>query len=458
MSRPTTNTDGSWSLRQRLGLAFGVLLIVFLGLAGYVLDRAYKQSVAAAVAERLQLQVYALLGVAEPDGDKFFLPDLEEARFSQIDSGLYGFIYDRLGNELWRSPSALNLNVDPEPLLDSEQLPGQTGYGETFAADQGALAWASYRTYWESLDQLFFFVVMESTAPTAAEISEFQSTLYLWFGVLTVLLSVAQYLLLRWGLRPLQQLARDVSAIESGTQDQLKQHYPRELVPVTQNLNLLIKNERERQDRFRTTLGDLAHSLKTPLAVLSTALQEANANGGVTEAQRRDMGEQLQRMDQIVSYQLKRAVKSSKAVLARPVPVLPVIEKLGGALQKVYRDKSVSLQIEVPASVQFGGEESDLMELCGNLLDNAFKYGHSRVKVTAAQKGRTLQLQFDDDGEGIPDGQHNFVLQRGARADTLKSGQGIGLAVVVELVSAYGGEIRIARSEWGGASILVRLG
>ena len=119
-------TDISWSMRRRLVLAFGVLLIVFLGLAGFVLDRAYKQSVAAAVAERLQLQVYALLGVAEPEADgKFFLPDLEEARFSQIDSGLYGLIYNKDGTELWRSPSALNLNVDPAPIVDSELLPDQ---------------------------------------------------------------------------------------------------------------------------------------------------------------------------------------------------------------------------------------------------------------------------------------------------------------------------------------------
>ena len=452
-------TDISWSMRRRLVLAFGVLLIVFLGLAGFVLDRAYKQSVAAAVAERLQLQVYALLGVAEPEADgKFFLPDLEEARFSQIDSGLYGLIYNKDGTELWRSPSALNLNVDPAPMVDSELLPGQTSYGEHSTQDQGALAWASYRTYWEPLDQLFFFVVMESTAPSAVEIREFQSTLYLWFGALTVLLSVAQYLLLRWGLRPLQQLAQDVSAIESGTQDQLEQHYPRELLPVTDNLNLLIKNERERQNRFRTTLGDLAHSLKTPLAVLSTALQEARSAQHFTEQQQRDMSEQLQRMDQIVSYQLKRAVKSNQAVLARPVLLAPVLERITGALHKVYRDKQVSVELMLVEGAQFFGEESDLMEVCGNLLDNAFKYGHRRVQVKAERKGKSLLLEINDDGAGIAESQRNFVLQRGARADTVKSGQGIGLAVVVDIVSAYGGELKIERSEWGGASIKLRLG
>lgn len=457
MSLPASNS-AAYSMRQRLVLAFGVLLIVFLGLAGYVLDRAYKESVAAAVAERLQLQIYALLGVAEQDEDEFFLPDPGDARFAQIDSGLYGFIFDRSGRELWRSTSALNLNVDPEPMMSSELLPGQTSYGQLVTPEQGALAWASYRSYWESLDQLFFFVIMESTAPSAAEIRQFQSNLYLWGGVLTVLLSVAQYFLLRWGLQPLQQLAHDVSAIESGAQDQLQHHYPRELVSVTDNLNLLIKSERERQNRFRTTLGDLAHSLKTPLAVLSTALQEAQHQQQFTPQQQRDMSEQLQRMDQIVSYQLKRAVKSNQALLARPIPVAPIAEKLVNAMQKVYRDKQTQVSLELADGVQFFGEESDLMELCGNILDNAFKYGHRKVQIKASQKGKALLLEINDDGNGIAEQDRHFVLQRGARADTVKSGQGIGLAVVTEIVSAYGGEIRIERNEWGGASFKVRLG
>ena len=445
-------------MRRRLVLAFGVLLVVFLGLAGYVLDRAYQQSVVAAVAERLQLQVYALLGVAEPEANRFFLPDLEEARFTQIDSGLYGFIFDRNGHELWRSPSALTLNLDVSPLLSSKMQPGQTNYGQVSAGEQGTLAWASYRTYWEALGQYFYFVVMESTAPTNAQIQEFESTLYLWFGALTVLLSIAQYYFLQWGLRPLQQLAQDVSAIESGAQDQLQQQYPSELVPVTENLNLLIKSERERQNHFRTMLGNLAHSLKTPLAVLSTALQEAKHQSHFTEEHQKDMAEQLQRMDQIVSYQLRRAVKTNQAALARPVALVPVLNKIIGALQKVYRDKATKVQLELAAGAQFYGDENDLMELCGNVLDNAFKYGHTLVQVRAIQKGKALLLEVNDDGNGIAESDRRYVLQRGARADTVKSGQGIGLAVVAEIVSAYGGELSIDRSEWGGASIKMRLG
>lgn len=445
----------AWSLHKRLLLAFGVLLILFLGLAGIVLDRAYTQSVEAAVAERLRLQIYALLGVADPDGEGFFVPDLEDARFAQIDSGLYGLIIASDGREVWRSHSALNLNLDAALLQEQVQDIGETGFGSVTLELQGALVWSSYGTYWENLDQTYSFVVLESTAPTLAEIEEFRSNLWRWFGAMAVVLSVAQYLLLRWGMLPLQRLARDVSAIESGAQDQLQAVYPSELEAVTHNLNLLIRSERERQARYRSTLGDLAHSLKTPLAVLSSSLQESHAQP-LTPLQLDEMQEQVQRMNEIVSYQLKRAVKANQVqVLAKPVNVGEVLQRLLGALTKVYRDKDMQVTTQIDAAAQFIGEESDLMELCGNLLDNAFKYGRSQVQVRVRQDGRLLCIEIDDDGDGIAESARDWVLQRGARADTVTSGQGIGLAVAVDIVSAYGGEMKVGRSALGGASLSV---
>jgi len=459
MSQPITSRS-RYSLQTRLVLAFGILLILFLGLAGFVLDRAFKESVAAAVEERLQLQVYALLGVAEPDAEGFFLPDLEEARFSQINSGLYGFILDADGAEVWRSPSALDVNLEQANFMSQDVAPGQTVFGNMETPEQGSLAYADYGTYWSSLDQEFSFVVLESVEPTDAEIREFQSSLYLWFGGLALLLSIAQFLLLRWGLKPLQQLAMEVSSIEAGEKDQVEQGYPPELEAVSKNLNLLIKSERERQSRYRTTLGDLAHSLKTPLAVIAgivDQVREKNQSkeaGGKTELL--ELDEQLERMNQIVSYQLKRATRSEKSRhLGISIQVLPVVEKIINALEKVYLDKSVIVDRKLQADAVFHGEESDLMELCGNLLDNAFKYCHSRVMVKVSSKGPLLDIQVEDDGDGIAEQDREWVLQRGTRGDTLKSGQGIGLAVTVDIVSSYQGEISVGRSELGGASIRV---
>ncbi len=456
---PPAKVDSHYSLQKRLVLAFGVLLIVFLGLAGFVLDRAYQRSVGAGVDERLQLQIFVLIGVAVLDEDDVFIPDLEEERFGLEDSGLYGFILDRTGKELWRSVSALNLHLTDWDFDVGRVVVGQTTYGSMDTSNLGVLSWASYGMTWEATDANYNFVVMESTAPTQAQIREFQSNLYKWFGAMAVVLSIAQYLLLRWGLHPLKHLAADVSAIEAGEQDQMQRNYPDELKAVTDNLNLLIKSERDRQTRYRTTLGDLAHSLKTPLAVLSTALQEMKRDGAFTEQHQGEMEEQVARMDEIVSYQLKRVTRNKHhGLLAKPVPVAPLIQRILAALEKVYRDKAMDVVADIGADVLFYGEESDLMELCGNLLDNAFKYGASKVEVKGSMRGRNLLLEINDDGAGIAEADRQWVLERGARADTVRSGQGIGLAVAVEIVSGYGGEIKVDQSQWGGARFKVRLG
>ncbi len=457
-----TTPESRYSLQTRLVLAFGILLILFLGLTGVVLERAFRESVAAAVEERLQLQVYALLGVAEPDGDGFFLPDLEEARFSQINSGLYGFILDGSGREVWRSPSALDLSLDQANFMNQQVEQGQTLFGTMETIDQGRLSYASYGTYWPSLDDEFAFVVMETVEPTTAEIREFQSNLYLWFGGLAILLSFIQLILLRWGMKPLQQLATEVSSIEAGEKDQVEQHYPPELQAVSKNLNLLIKSERERQSRYRTTLGDLAHSLKTPLAVISGIIQQAGTGdkeGSIANPSAlHDLEEQLERMNQIVSYQLKRATRSEQSRhLGVSVKAAPLVSKIITALEKVYRDKKVQVTSELADDAVFHGEESDLMELCGNLLDNAFKYCGSHIRVKVSRSNAHLQLDIEDDGQGIAEQDRDWVLERGARADTLKSGQGIGLAVAVDIVSSYNGEISVGKSELGGARIQVSI-
>lgn len=461
MSQPVT-TNNRFSLQTRLVLAFGILLILFLGLAGFVLDRAFKESIEAAVEERLQLQVYALLGVAEPDEESFFLPDLEEARFSQINSGLYGFILSAEGREVWRSPSALDLNLEQAGFINQHVDPGQTVFGSMETVEQGRLSYASYGTYWSSLDQEFSFVVMESVEPTSAEIGEFQSNLYLWFGGLAILLSIAQIVLLRWGMKPLQQLAIELSSIEAGEKDQVEHDYPTELQAVSKNLNLLIKSERERQSRYRTTLGDLAHSLKTPLAVIAGIIHQARQHTKEDDEARParlvELEEQMERMNQIVSYQLKRAARSEQSrYLGRPVNVAPVVSKIINALEKVYQEKPVDLVRNLEAEAEFHGEESDLMELCGNLLDNAFKYCRSQIRVRVSGKGQGVQIEVEDDGEGIAEQDRDWVLQRGARGDTLKSGQGIGLAVTVDIVSSYKGEISVGTSELGGAKIRIML-
>src|SRR5690606_31423276 len=225
---------------------------------------------------------------------------------------------------------------------------GETIFGRLRVPGQGTMSFASYGTFWANRDEEFSFVVMESVDPTAAEIREFRSRLWLGLGALALGLAVLQYFLLRWGLMPLQQLARDVARVEAGKSERLDNPYPAELQAVTDNLNLLIKSERERQSRYRTTLGDLAHSLKTPLAVIAGLVRQRGDGNDACDAEAlTEIGEQVERMNQIVSWQLKRAVKSHETrILARPVAVRPVLEKLLRALAKVYLDRGVQVDAD----------------------------------------------------------------------------------------------------------------
>jgi two-component system sensor histidine kinase PhoQ len=251
-------------------------------------------------------------------------------------------------------------------------------------------------------------------------------------------------------------VAREIEEIETGEREALAGDYPRELEGLTGNLNALIRSGRARLQRYRDSLSDLAHSLKTPLAVLRSS------TGEVPEQTREVIREQVDRMDQTIEYQLQRAATSGRSALATPVEVAPVAERIGRTLNKVYADKSLSLALEVGDEAVFVGDPGDLTELIGNLMDNACKWARRAVRLRVRNTDdedpsrSRLVIEVEDDGPGIAEGQRAKVLERGVRADSLVPGQGIGLAVVREMVEeVYGGQVEITDSELGGA--LVRL-
>jgi len=459
MSTPTNSSN--YSIQTRLVIAFSILLFVFLGLTGTVLDRAFRNSIEAGASERLQVQIYLILAAAEySDGEFYFLEDLREPRFNQLNSGLYGFISRPSLGELWRSDSAEVFSLaDPQVLLQSVQV-GETQFSKTMNALNEEYFVLSYGILWEDGISEYNFTVMENSAAYYSEISNFRTSLWSWLGGVALLLLLIQFFLMRWGLSPLHRMARDLKQIETGERSQLAENYPQELHGVTNNLNVLIETERKQQQRYRTTLGDLAHSLKTPLAVIAGIMQTLSRKQKESGEQLGAVEEQLSRMNQIVSYQLQRAVQSNQSsALARQVLVKPVVGKVLDALAKVYRDKSVSVAKQLDAQALFHGDERDLLEVLGNVLDNAFKYGRGKVRISTDSESdefQGLEIVIEDNGYGISEQKQEFVLQRGARADTLVQGQGIGLAVVTDIVSSYEGAIVVGSSDLGGAKITMR--
>ena len=283
----------------------------------------------------------------------------------------------------------------------------------------------------------------------------FRARLMYWLGGAALLLLVAQGIVLAWGLRPLRKAEADLHRIESGEIEAIGGRFPRELQGLINNINLLIRNGRASRDRYRNSLGDLADSLKTPLSVLRGAVES-----GDREALAHTVRDEVSRMDEIVQYQLRRAAASGAAQPGVSVPVAPKIERVAATLTKVYGEKRVDCRIEVAEALRFVGDSGDLMEILGNLMENAFKYGRHQVRVEAdsprASTGAdpAIRVTIEDDGPGIPRQDREEVLNRGSRMDQRLPGQGIGLSVAQEIIRLYGGYLQIGESRrLGGAAV-----
>lgn len=448
------------SLSSRLRIAASVVLVAFLGLTGLTLDRAFRDSALAAVQDRLQAQVYMLLGAANLDAfNRLTLPQaLPEARFSTPDSGLYADVMDSPGNLVWRSPSLLGRAL---PFFPAIRSPGDTQFAPLESADGALLFVLAFTVSWEITRnhyQIYTFRVAESRQDFDDQVWSFRRGLWGWLLAATAILLAAQGLILRWSLKPLRRVAAEIKAIETGQRAELSSGYPEELQPLTANLNALIGQSHARLDRYRNALGDLAHSLKTPLAVLRGTL-ETNANPAEL---RQTLSEQVERMNRTVDYQLQRAAASGRIALSAPLPVAPVAGKILDSLAKVYAECAPQLRADIAATTVFYGDEGDLLEMIGNLADNACKWCRRQVVVRAypaTYDGRTeLVVEVEDDGPGIPFEQAPLLLHRGQRADPTVAGHGIGLAVVRDLVEeVYSGHLDIERSALGGALVRARL-
>lgn len=445
------------SLRTRLLLVSAVVLAGFLGLTGLALDRAFSASAESALRERLQGHLYALLAAADLNAsNRLELPvELPEPRFNLIGSGLVAEVRDAAGVSVWRSRSALGVDF----AAATNAAPGERVYTQSTDGVAPRLT-LSLATRWEVGGQprVYVFHVAERLDEYQAQIRQFRRGLFGWLAAATVLLLVAQALILRWGLAPLRRVASDLSEMEAGRAQALSGRYPTELQPLVDNLNALLAGARTHLQRYRDTLGNLAHSLKTPLAVLRGSV-EAKAP---VEELRAVAQEQLQNMNEIVEYQLQRAAAAGRTALSAPLPAAPAVGKLLAALEKVYASKSLRMDIDIAPGVMFRGDEGDLLEVLGNVADNACKWASSRVRVEARNEsggaeGPRFLLRVEDDGPGIPDDQVQRVRARGARADAAMPGHGLGLAVVQEIVELYDGELVILRSPLGGAAVEVRL-
>jgi two-component system, OmpR family, sensor histidine kinase PhoQ len=443
------------SLNSRQLLAASLGLVAFLGLTGYALDRAFQETALSNLRQRLDNYSRAYLRNSDFDS---------EGRFKSPDASPPDPRFDRPGSGFrWESASTLG-RIIPAP---SAIVPGEAMIEGPQAYQQAdgkklKLYRLSQTTIWEtgSGEIKLTFAIYEDTATLDKQIAVFRRALWNYLGLAAVLLLLLQTLVLRWSLLPLRQLEKELKQVQSGLSQRLTGQHPRELEPIADSLNAFIESERSGLEQSRNTLSDLAHSLKTPLAVLRARL-DAEATH---ESLRSEVRAQTQRMDEIVSYQLSRAARSGHALFSAPIEIEPRALEIVQSLEKVYKNKGIICEFEMDEASRFYGELGDLQELLGNLLENAFKWANNKVlltvKVQPAPTNRRPGVSFtvQDDGPGIAPENVERMLQRGVRGDERVQGHGIGLAIVQDIVRAYRGELTIGKSEeLEGAEISIRI-
>jgi two-component system sensor histidine kinase PhoQ len=439
------------SLSSRLLVSVSVLLLIFFGATIAVLDRAFTEAGEQARRDILDGHLVALLAAAEPDDSgQLAMPSrLREPRFQRIGSGLYAELRELDGNVLWRSRSALGMEL---PVGTVPEL-GNHLFGREELEDGTPVLTLALTVDWELDEEVskpYVFKVAESLDGFNAQVAGFRGQLFGWFAAVAATMLVAFSMLLRSLLKPLRRIETEISEIEEGNRSSLSSGFPTELTGVARNMNLLIDSERARSDRYRYTLDNLAHSLKTPLAAMRALLSERHDKQFGSR-----FNEQIDRMDEIVRYQLRK-------------PAASVADNL--VLAPVRVDKEIARLIENPEfdvaierGMQFRGDKGDFLEVAGNLLDNACKWCATKVRISivpstgarAAASGMVLTVS--DDGPGIPEDAAEALLQRGMRLDESTPGHGIGLAVVKDIAQSYGGRLSIRKSDLGGAEIMVSI-
>lgn len=442
--RPASGVIDRLSLKTRLFVSAAILVALLLPALGIALFQAFERQALAGSRDELGALIYSVLAQTDViDGKLEMPPFLNEPQFNVDGSGLYAEVRSGSGKGevLWRSGSlighgAIDKLPSPAPGADAKV------FGET-ALNGEPLFVMSFTALYESkgVDVPLSIHILKSQQRYREALTEFESSLWRYLLLALALLAVVLGLWLRWTLKPLSRFEAELKAVEHGDKERIDDDYPAELGPLVHQLNSLLTTEQNQRKRYRNALSDLAHSLKTPLAVLQS-------HPGLDEA----VMEQVDSISHSISHQLKRAQSAGAASWHQGVEILPQAERLSRTLSKIHGDKGISFELKLTADLVFKGDKGDLTELLGNLLDNACKAASSRVQLSASKQDGRLRLIVEDDGPGVDESMRDRIFERGIRADTYDKGHGIGLAIVQDLTDAYQGRLLLGRSELlGGA-------
>lgn len=434
------------SLSVRLVAAALIWLAVMLAIGGAVLAQAFRNTVEQEFSHRVDAMLKALIAATEiaPDGTVAVMRSLGDPRFEQVFSGWY-----------WQATEPSGRHVRSRSLWDSVIAPVAQGPGPQMRHVTGPngepLLVVERDLVFPDAQGPVHVLVAGDLREVTDGVRRFDLLLFVSLGLLGLGMAGAILIQVRYGLRPLMVMAQDLRAVHEGERSRLSGRYPREVAPLAEAMNDVLDKDEDLIERARTHVGNLAHGLKTSLAILAA---ESKGSSDATV-----VAEQVRVMGRLIEHHLSRAsaVAGAGRALGVAIPVRDVALGIAGALARVYADKAVRIDIDVAPDIAFRGHREDLEEMLGNLMENACKWASRRVCVKAGKTDRLLVLSIEDDGPGMPPELGDQAARRGKRLDEKTPGWGLGLSIVSDLVDLRGGEMAFARSALGGLSVTLRL-
>jgi signal transduction histidine kinase len=447
------------SLALRLVLLAGVWSVVILLVTGVLLTALFHEESVSRFDDGLLDMVnglYAGSNVNESGGVD--APPLTDERATRAYSGKYWQISEPDGDRLHalarsRSLWDSELKGPDAGLAALRATPGKPVYYDAVGPVGEPLRAAAMLAQLSGRPQPVIFMAAEDRTPLDVDDRRFAVETAGGLVFLGVGLVIVVFFQVRVGLQPLFTLRREVASVRTGRASRLSSDYPSELEPLADELNALVAHDQEVVERQRTHVGNLAHALKTPLSVM--VAEAERYPGALAEV----VGRQAEAMRGQVDHHLRRARAAARSQsLGERTLIAPVLDELAVTLERIFRDRNVEIDWRAPDDLGFRGERQDLMEMIGNLLENACKYGGGRIRVTAEPHGLLrLGVIVEDNGAGLPEGRRTEVLKRGARLDESAPGSGLGLSIVDELARAYGGTVSLADSSFGGLKVMLEL-
>jgi signal transduction histidine kinase len=452
------------SLALRLFATSAAWTLLALPLAGYIIYALYRDDVQLSFDAQLKklLTQITIDSMSTMGDEPVNPPNLYEPLFEVTQSGWYWQIRPIDG-----APGRTLVS----PSLATAMLPSP--YDRKFPTDDTGTRWMNVPGPTGSTIRILEFIDSPGHDPektkysimVAGPMDWFEETVAKFRARLTSALSLVGLGLLaatvfqvRFGLLPLRRIERGLASIRSGQVERLEGQLPAEIEPLQTELNALIDSNQDIIDRARTQVGNLAHALKTPLAVITNEAREDQSAFGSKVAEQAHL-----MRDQITHYLDRARIAARTNTIGRVTPVDTTAEPLVRAIERIHREKGISIDYTVQPGAKFQGEKQDLEEMLGNLLDNACKWGQKRVYLTAVVNNqettarRKLTLTVEDDGPGLSAEQRAKIGKRGLRLDETKPGSGLGLSIVSDLAASYRGRLRLDASGHGGLKAVLEL-